>query len=538
MSHPRLSVTDALGSRLVHIDKPIFTIGRRSASDVQVNNPDVSKDHAEIVREGDTYVLRDRGSRFGTFVNGERITQRLLLGGDRIRLSRPGGAELVFESKITSDSALSMLPSGTQDLRLMAAIMNGLRALSSGRILEDVLTLVIDSALETTLAERGFIMLANPAGELRFTTARRRDREPVDATFPISEKIPREVFETGKPRIVDDLEVDGGDEHKKTRAVGIRRIVCVPLRIAPVAASLPEAPEARTIGVLYLDHHHPARTDSRPILESLEAFATQAALAIDSARLYAEAAEKARIDRDLRVAAEIQRSLLALPSFTGPFCEVAAVSIPCRTIGGDFFDYFETADGRFAFALGDGAGQGPPAARLAAALQSNVAAYASLCTSTAQTTASVNTARLRRPIEARFATMFHGVLTPDLMLSYCNAGHERPCVIGADGVRWLDEGGPVLGLFSTASYACGTIQLASHDLVVICSDGVTEATNQDGDEFGRVRIVQVVSECADQKAETVLDHLVAAVRAFSHGTPQADDMTLLVLRVGSAAGHA
>ena len=536
MSHPRLSVTDSLGSRLVHIDTAIFTIGRRSASDLQVNNPDVSKDHAEIVREGDTYVLRDRGSRFGTVVNGERVTERQLLGGDRIRLSRPGGAELVFESTVNSDSALSMLPSGTQDLRLMAAIMNGLRALSSGRVLDDVLTLVIDSALETTMAERGFIMLANPAGELHFTVARRRDREPIDASFPISEKIPREVFATGKPRIVNDLEVER-DEHRNTSAVGIRRIVCVPLRIAPVAASLPEAPEARTIGVLYLDHHDPARSDARPILESLEAFATQAALAIDSARLYGETAEKARIDRDLRVAAEIQRSLLAQPSFTGPFCEVAAVSIPCRTIGGDFFDYFETADGRFAFALADVAGKGPPAALLAAALQSNFAAYASLSSNTAQTTASINTALMRRPIEARFATMFHGVLTPDLMLSYCNAGHERPCVVGADGVRWLDEGGPVLGLFSTASYACGTIQLAKHDLVVVCSDGVTEATNLHGDEFGRVRVVQVVSECADQKAETVLDHLVAAVRAFSHGAPQADDMTLMVLRVGSAAAH-
>ena len=103
MPNARLTVTDSLGSRVVPIDKPISTIGRRSASDVRFSNLDVSKDHAEIVQDHETYVLRDRGSRYGTYVNGERITEHTLQGGDRIHLSRPGGVELVFESETAAD---------------------------------------------------------------------------------------------------------------------------------------------------------------------------------------------------------------------------------------------------------------------------------------------------------------------------------------------------------------------------------------------------------------------------------------------------
>jgi len=173
---------------------------------------------------------------------------------------------------------------------------------------------------------------------------------------------------------------------------------------------------------------------SSAVLSALEAFATQAALAIESARLYAEAAEKARVDRDLCLAAEIQRSLLGPPAFSAKRFDLAAAAIPCRTIGGDFYDYLELADGSLAFALGDVAGKGPPAALLAAVVQSNFVAQASVGTDPGQTTARVNTAMLRRPIEARFATMFHGVLTTDGRLSYCNAGQEPAIVVGRDGV--------------------------------------------------------------------------------------------------------
>jgi serine phosphatase RsbU (regulator of sigma subunit) len=233
------------------------------------------------------------------------------------------------------------------------------------------------------------------------------------------------------------------------------------------------------------------------------------------------------------MAAEIQQSLQAEPLYSGPTCELAAVSLPCRTIGGDFFDYLELADGRLSLALGDVAGKGPPAALLATSFQSAFVAHAAVGNDPADTTRSINAAMLRRPIEARFATMFHGVLDGQGRLSYCNAGHEPPLVIGPDGLRWLGVGGPVLGLFNVVPYESETIQLSPDDLVVICSDGVTEAMNTDGEWFSRQRVVDAIEGCADRKPEAVLDVLLSAVRTFAQGAVQTDDLTAMILRYRS-----
>jgi sigma-B regulation protein RsbU (phosphoserine phosphatase) len=142
----------------------------------------------------------------------------------------------------------------------------------------------------------------------------------------------------------------------------------------------------------------------------------------------------------------------------------------------------------------------------------------------------LNKALLRRAIEARFATRWYGVVSRDGRLSCCNAGQEPPLVIGADGVRWLEAGGPVLGLLSIATYDFETISLSRGDLVVVCSDGVTEARSVANDEFGRDRLEQAVRGCHGVKPETVLETLLSAVKEFSMGAAQADDITVLILR--------
>jgi serine phosphatase RsbU (regulator of sigma subunit) len=414
----------------------------------------------------------------------------------------------------------------------MAAILNGLRALGSGRVLEEVLMLVLDSALDVTRADRGFVMLARPDGELEFKVARGRGRLTLPGTsFATSAKIPREVFQSGQSRIVADLMDNSLDGmHDGTIAIGIRHVLCVPLSVSPMSAGPDQDVPSRTIGVLYLDGRERGTMLSQGTKSSLEAFATQAALAIESARLYAEAAEKTRIERDLRIAAEIQRALLPEGTFESDIADLAAASIPCRTIGGDFFDYLELGERGFGFALGDVAGKGAPAALLAAAVQSNFIAQAPVSTDPADTMVRVNKALLRRAIDARFATMFHGAVTPAGRLSYCNAGQEPPLVVGRDSTAWLEAGGPVLGLLSIATYEWETVSLHPGDLVIICSDGVTEARNREGEEFGRDRLIETLGGCHGWKPDAALEHLLGAVRAYSEGAAQGDDITALVLR--------
>jgi len=538
MPEARLKVTDSQGRRFVALSKPVFTIGRRTAADLQIVSTDVSREHAEIVSDGVQYVLRDRGSRYGTFVNGEPVSERPLLSGDRIRLGRTEAVELIFQGTEDNPSGLrdSLRDTATDvvDLRQMAAILNGLRALGSGRVLGEVLTLVMDSAIGVTKAERGFVMLASASGALECVVARGRDGTTLTGTsFITSAKIPREVYTTGQSRAVDDLleDIDMAKAHDGTIAIGIRRVLCVPLRVSPMSDGTGEDVKPHVIGVLYLDGRNRESMQPKAVLDSLEAFATQAAIAIESARLYAEAAEKGRIERELRVAADIQRMLLADPAYEGRYCDLVATSIPCRTVGGDFYDYLELGGGGFAFALGDVAGKGAPAALQAAAVQTNFAALAPVGGDPAKTMERINLALLRRAVDARFATMFYGVLDADGQLHYSNAGQEPPFLIRESGeVELLEVGGPVIGLLNGISYESATTPLAPGDVVVVCSDGVAEARSATGEEFGRERAIVALKTCHGRKPDAVMDVLMAALREFVGVAAQADDITVLVVR--------
>ena len=187
MSEPRLEVTDSLGRRIVTIEKVPFLIGRRAGSDLHLSSAEVSRDHAEIVGGDDQYLIKDRGSRYGTFVNDAEVTEHRLAHGDRIRLGRSGGAEIVYAVSAGEPQAAGTAVVG--DLRQLATLLEGLRALSSARVLDDVLTLVMDAAVSVSGAERGFIMLAGDDGELEFTTARSKDRKTLPGSgFETSRK--------------------------------------------------------------------------------------------------------------------------------------------------------------------------------------------------------------------------------------------------------------------------------------------------------------------------------------------------------------
>jgi sigma-B regulation protein RsbU (phosphoserine phosphatase) len=258
--------------------------------------------------------------------------------------------------------------------------------------------------------------------------------------------------------------------------------------------------------------------------------------ALDSARRYRETLERVRLEHDLRIAAQVQRALLPEPAYSTDRFELVATSLPCRAIGGDFFDYFELSRGAFGFALGDVAGKGPPAALLAAMLQGIFAAHAHLGGSTAETLARANESLVRREVESRFATMLYAVLSYDGHLTYCNAGHNPPLLIGRRGLRRLEKGGLVIGMFKGASFEEETVQLQCGDTVVMFSDGVSEALNLDDEEFGDDRLLECARENWELSPSDLLKCLLDTVHQFTAGAAQSDDLTVLILRyLGRAA---
>src|SRR5580765_6773637 len=252
---PRLVVTDALGRRIVAIDKPLFTIGRRSETDLRLPGADISRVHAEITLDNGNCIIRDKQSRFGTFINGERMSERQLAHGDQIRLGQAGATEIVFYIEEEGHSQEKSAISAATELRQMAALLEGLRALGSGRVLEDVLALVLDSAIDVTGAERGFIMLANAEHHLEFRLARARGKVTLSGkTFETSRRIPENVFTTSQQTIVEDL-LDGdlAQHHTGTVALGLRQVLCTPLRLVRFVEKAEQRGAEESIGVLYLD---------------------------------------------------------------------------------------------------------------------------------------------------------------------------------------------------------------------------------------------------------------------------------------------
>lgn len=528
----RLDVTDALGQRTVTIDKSSFKIGRRDSNDLRLAGSEVSRDHAEIMAEGEKFTLFDRGSRYGTFVNGETVTERPLVHGDRIRLGRGGGAEMVFlAGEAHSTQAEPATSSAIGDLRHVAALLEGLRALGSGRVLDEVLALVLDSALNVGGAERGFIMLADPEGKLEFKLARARGRITLPGRgFETSRKIPEEVFATGEARMIADmLDGDLAAVHTGTVALGIRNVMCVPLRLVRYLDKADAAADDRPVGVLYLDSREKGSLTSSSTRSALETLATEAAVAIENARLYRETVEKARLDQEMRIAAVIQQALLPKGTHVGRQFDLAASTLPCRSIGGDFFDYMD-GPGGFAFALGDVAGKGPPAALLSALVQGILTALGRISQGPAVTVSHVNEGLFQRAIESRFVTMFYGRLDEQGHVTCCNAGHNPPIIVGPDRVVRLERGGPILGLFAGVPFEEETVPLKPGECLVVFSDGVSEALSATGEEFGDDRIIAAVRSSLGQNAETVLDDLIAAVKAFATGAAQNDDVTALVIR--------
>jgi len=531
----RLEVIDPTGRRVVTIEDAVTTLGRRTECHVRLSGTDVSRDHSEIVREGERYLIRDKGSRFGTFVNGEPVTgDRELRHGDTVRLGQGNESQVIFQLDSGSTASVERASSAVGDLRQVAALLEGLRALGSGRVLDEVLAMVIDSAIEVASAERGFIMLAGSDNRLEFKMGRARGRVTLPGkSFDTSRKIPEEVFDTGEARIVADL-LDGdlASAHLGTVALGIRHVLCVPLVLVRYVERAEADLGQKRIGVLYLDSRERGSILSPVTRGALETLAIEAAVAIENARLYREAAEKTRLEQELKIAAEIQQALMPEGERRGGFFEATGTSVPCRAIGGDFFEYLDLPDGRLGFALGDVSGKGTPAALLTAMVQGMFTVQAAASSGPAEALAQINQALKRRSVESRFVTMFYGIVGADGTLCYCNAGHNPPVLVKKDCVARLETGGMILGLFDFAKYDQECVQMEQGDTLVVFSDGISEAQDTAGEEYGDDRLISCLTANRGRTPAGMREALLTSVRTFTAGASQTDDMTLLIVRHG------
>jgi len=559
-TRPRVAVRfRAADGRRVEREVPAtgsLSVGRDPSNDIVFDSQVVSRHHAHFEYAGDGCVLVDNDSRHGAWIEDERVVgRRDLRDGDVVRFGRTGAPEITVAFEQPRADALGRPGDDAgedagREFKRLAALLDTFLELNTELVIEDVLSLVIDRSIAFAGAERGMILLleaartdrppdapalvvdAGTGRELRLAVARDREGDAVATSeLDISQKIPQEVVDSGRGVIVEDLLADDRvDAHVNTIEIGVRSAMCVPLRARRSADRARRGSDL--LGVLYVDSSSRIRPFSRRLLDALESLASEAAQAIVNARLYQESLEKRRIDEEMRLAREIQESLLPPREFACEWVELCGSSRASHEVGGDVLDYFP-GDARIGVLLGDVSGKGVPAAIYSAMLDGHFHALTDARASVGDlgdVAASLNRHLLSRARIERFVTLVYAVLSRDGELRYVNAGHNPPLLVPASGEsRHLRAGGTVLGMLDDERWTAAHDQLEPGDVLVLYSDGLTEGRNSRRELYGLVRLERVVREVATRRAVEIHDAVLADWHGFTAPAPPADDVTLMVL---------
>jgi phosphoserine phosphatase RsbU/P len=512
------------------------SIGRAEDSDIYFPDQLLSRKHAEIELRADGPYIVDLDSTNGTFLNGERLhRERKLRDGDVIAV---GGNTLIFREVDTVEAeraaryySLNELSARAtrktidvtqlvKDDRVLGSLSRVTSALVGTSALPDIYARLLDLVLEVIPAERGAIMMLEGDPALpRAKAARSRTGSVIDH---VSSSIARKVVEGRMALLLRDVFEDISlRDQPSIIADPIRAAMCAPLWLAAKPGDA-----GTVLGFVYLDSHtRDPFTESD--LQVLTVLANFAATKIESARLTEENMEKRRLEEDMRLAAEIQASLLPQEAPRVPGFDVAGVTRPSRAVGGDYYDFLLDGE-RLHVALGDVSGKGLGAAMLMVALRATVRAYWRE-DRLARAVARMNDVFNQTVPYDKYATFFVGRLEVATgRLAYVNAGHNRPLLIRAlSNVEVLAEGGTILGAFETGSWNEGTATLEAGDTLLVFSDGVSD-TWPDADLADR-RLTEIVRAHAHLPAAALQVAIFEEIERQIGARPQ-DDCTLLVVK--------
>jgi sigma-B regulation protein RsbU (phosphoserine phosphatase) len=525
--------------RLVSSQKKVLHIGRLPESEIFVDEPVVSRRHAEIYQSDSTYYVKDAGSRNGTLVNGDRISQPARLKpGDVVGV---GNSKIIYEpsesvsflkekGEAQPTSAISLsAPSPSRQamapIALLETVADVARQIVQDKPLESLLDSILQICVAKTGAERAAIMTIDEQGNLVPRAYLSKARQ--HSKFAISSSIARKAIDENQAILIKDV---AGDENismsESIASLKIRSAICTPLWNGE-----------RTVGVLYVDTTRPDRQFGQTDLLFFSSLSGMIAEKIQNAMLEDIAKEKRRLDAELEIAREIQNRLFPTEIPIIPGYEVSAFNRPCTEVGGDYYDVIEIG-GRIDVAIADVAGKGVGAAMLMSNLQALLRVRASEEADPAGLLAGMNSDLIRRVGEGRFITLFYLSLDPGSgTLRFCNAGHNPPYLKRKEGgIVGLEAGGMPLGILPDTEYEASETRLAQGDVLLLYSDGITECMNKDGDMFGDDRLKEVLSAAAAGDAHAIRGAVFSAVDDFRGEEPYSDDMTLIVLKRTSGAG--
>jgi phosphoserine phosphatase RsbU/P len=393
------------------------------------------------------------------------------------------------------------------------------RALSRPFELDEVIEEILKSLREVVNYDAAAIYLVNRASLALERVSDVGYPSGSDEAFglQVGQGIVGWVAKTGQPVIVPDVRRDA------------RYVAARPATRSELAAPL--MIDGRTLGVFNLesdveDAYHEGH------LDLLAAFAAQAAVAIERVRHTREQLDRRRLEKELAIAREIQLSFLPKIAPDIPGFEIAGTTRPHDEVGGDYFDFISVSDSRLGLAIADVSGKGIPAALIMAGFRMSLLAEIRNEFAIRAIMRKVNSLLYESMDRDKFVTAFYGVLDfRHSVLIFSNAGHNPPILLRVDGsVEELSDGGVALGVLSDARYEERPVAIGPGDVLVLYTDGITEAEAPGGEQFGRKRLEDCAKRLAKLPAQQMVDGVVAEVQKFAGERGQSDDLTLVVLK--------
>ena len=511
-----------------------FTVGRRTDRDLVLTDPRVSREHAQFMRENDGIYIEDQNSRQGTFVNGERTTRKKLTRNDRLEFGVQGASFILFnpdrsvssiaQQFISQFSSWKPSSGAGSDFEMLNVFLEAARKLNSTTVLEDVLQTLLEASLRLTKAERGFVFLRDPAGEMRMVAGRDKNGDLIHDDSTISKSVLREATASRSEFLVTDTsESDKLSNRESVVAQNLKSVICIPLRRTNIQGKTAEEGKAggsELQGVLYLDSHFLSGKLSSVNQDILRTIANGAAALVENAALV-EAEEGARrVRQEMAIAAEIQQRLMTVTVPDVPFAKVNAASYACKDIGGDFFDLVHTRKG-LSLIVADVSGKGVSAAVVASILQGMLYSHLSEDAELSEMVATVNRFLFEKIGGQKYATLVVARMGPNGELELMNCGHVPPIIVSGDTITKLEDGNLPVGLIPGAQFTSTRHQLKPGDQIVVVTDGVTEAEDAGGEFFGFDRL----EKCCPGGFEGIVN----AVNEFRGNTPLSDDCTMTEL---------
>ncbi len=268
-------------------------------------------------------------------------------------------------------------------------------------------------------------------------------------------------------------------------------------------------------------------------INMLGVISNQLVTVLTNARLYADSLEKQRLDKEIAMARQIQLDLLPEKPPASDSFDLCAYSMPSLTIGGDFYDFIHSGDGLISMVIADASGKGLPAALLVTQIQAMLRSEIGNKNDLPQILYNINTHVAETTSSEKYATLFLGRFNPNTgEFAYANAGHNYPILVKPDGShRLLKKGGMLIGAFAGAEYEKDTITLDKEDVLLIYTDGLSEAMNEADEEFGENRILDYVVSQRHLGAEEIINGVLEEMKKFDSSDPPRDDTTLIALKI-------